>query len=297
MHLIVIVGPTAIGKTKTAIEVAKYLNCEIISADSRQIYKELNIGTAKPSAEELTAVKHYFVNHISILDYYNASMFENEAISLISKFNSHYLVVVGGSGLYIDALLFGIDDLPQVDFEIRNKLIDIYEKKGLSAIQQMLRELDPVSYERIDLNNPKRILKCLEITIQTSKPYSEWITGTKKQRNFDFSIFFLDQDREILYHKINSRIEKMFQMGLVDEVVSLSKFRHLQPLQTIGYKEIFEYLDNKITLTQAKEKIMFNTHKYARKQISWFRRYNSAYYIFSNQDDFTPKILKIIQSF
>lgn len=295
-NLFVIVGPTAVGKTKVAIEIAKKFNTEIISADSRQIYKEMNIGTARPTEEELANVKHHFIACKSIENYYNASMYEIDALQLIDELFRSYnnIVVVGGSGLYIDALLYGIDDLPTIDKEIRQNLQDIFENQGIQTLRNMLERLDKESFCKIDLNNPKRILKCLEITIQTGKPYSSFLTGNRKKRDFNYKIFFINQSRQILYNKIDFRVEKMVEEGLIEEAASLIDKKHLTPLQTIGYREIFEYFENKSTLKEAVEKIKFNTHNYARKQISWFKRYKEAILIDDDFSNFDNKILQNI---
>lgn len=292
--LIVITGPTAVGKTIFAIELAKKLNTEIISADSRQIFKEMRIGTARPTDEELNQVKHYFVATHSILEYYNASKFEFEAIDLIEKlFEKHQtLIVAGGSGLYIDAILYGIDDLPEIDPQLRKELQEKFQKEGLESIRLMLKTLDPLTYEKIDLKNSKRILKALEVSIQTGKPYSSFLTGKKKKRNFDYKIFVLNRDREILYDRINKRVEIMVKQGLVDEARKLYPYRDLTPLKTVGYREIFDYFDDKISLDEAIDLIKRNTRKYARRQLTWFRRYPDAVWIDVEKDDVLEIIMK-----
>lgn len=294
--LFVIVGPTAVGKTNAAIKIAKYLNTEIISADSRQIYKEMNIGTARPSTKELAEVNHHFIACKSVEQYYNASLYETDALKIIENKLETFdnLVVVGGSGLYIDALLYGIDDLPTIDKEVRQNLQEIFETQGIQTIRKILERLDKESFERIDLNNPKRILKCLEITIQTGKPYSSFLTGKRKIRNFDYKIFFLNQNRQILYKRIDQRVDKMIEQGLLEEVKNLTNKKHLTPLQTIGYREIFDFFENKISLNEAIEKIKFNTHNYARKQLSWFKRYKNIISIEDDNSEFADKILKMI---
>lgn len=290
---IFIVGPTAIGKTKTAIDLCKYLKTEIISADSRQIYKEISIGTAKPSKIELNEAVHHCIATKSINDYYNASMFEVEALDVLNSLFVKYetVVVVGGSGLYIDALLFGIDDLPTIEPEIRNQLQKQLDSEGIESLRLMLKHLDSVSYEKIDLQNHKRILKCLEISIQTGRPYSSFLTGNRKKRDFEYKIFMLDQNREMLYNSINQRVDLMIEQGLVDEAKSLIDFKHLTPLQTIGYREIFDYLDRKTDLEEAIDLIKRHTRKYARKQLSWFRRYEDRIEIIDENNNFFPKIL------
>ncbi len=279
--LIVVAGPTAVGKTSYAIELAKKLQTEIISADSRQIFKEMKIGTARPSDEELRQVKHHFIASHSVTEYYNASKYELEAIALIEKLFEKYdnLVVAGGSGLYIDAILFGIDDLPTIDQNIRNDLQKKFETEGIESLRFMLKKLDPVYYEKVDLKNPKRILKGLEVTIQTGKPYSSFLTGRKKQRSFDTEIIILNRDREILYQRINQRVEVMIKAGLIDEARNLLKFRDLTPLKTVGYRELFDYFDGNTELETAIDLIKRNTRRYARKQLTWFRKYENAKWV------------------
>ncbi len=279
--LIVVAGPTAVGKTSYAIELAQKLSTEIISADSRQIFKEMKIGTARPSDEELRQVKHHFIASHSVTEYYNASKYELEAIALIEKLFEKYdnLVVAGGSGLYIDAILFGIDDLPTIDQNIRNDLQKKFETEGIESLRFMLKKLDPVYYEKVDLKNPKRILKGLEVTIQTGKPYSSFLTGRKKQRSFDTEIIILNRDREILYQRINQRVDEMIKTGLIDEARNLLKFRDLTPLKTVGYRELFDYFDGNTELETAIDLIKRNTRRYARKQLTWFRKYENAKWI------------------
>ena len=285
--IIVITGPTAVGKTKFAIELAKKMKTEIISADSRQIYKEMKIGTARPTDEELKQIKHYFIATHSILDYYNASKYEFEALDLIEKLfeNRDNLIVAGGSGLYINAILFGIDDLPEIDSQLRIELQRKFQNEGLESIRLMLKTLDPVTYEKTDLKNPKRILKALEVSIQTGKPYSSFLTGKPKKRNFDFQIFVLNRERKNLYDRINKRVEIMIKEGLVDEAHKLYKHRELTPLKTVGYRELFDYFEEKISLEEAIDLIKRNTRKYARRQLTWFRRYTNAIWIDVENDD------------
>lgn len=294
--IIFIVGPTAVGKTKTAIEIANSLNTEIISADSRQIYKELNIGVARPSAEELNQAKHHFIATKSINNYYNASDFEIEANEKISELlkNNDYLIVTGGSGLYINALLYGIDDLPTIEPNLRNDLQKKYEQEGLEGLRFLLKKLDPISYNKVDLKNPKRILKCIEVSIQTGKPYSSFLTGKQKQRNYNHKIFVLNRKREELYDRINKRVEIMFKNGLIDEAKNLLPYQNLTPLKTIGYKETFEYLKNNITKEEAIDLIQRNTRKYSRKQINWFKRYENRIEITSENNFLIEDILKYL---
>jgi len=275
-YLIIILGPTGIGKTDLTIEIAKHYQTEIISADSRQIYKEMKIGTAVPSNKQLNQIKHHFIGNKSIKDYYNASMFEFEVIDLLEKQfkNSNIVCMTGGSGLYIDAVCYGIDDIPEVDQQIRNNLIVRFKKEGIESLRKELKFLDPEYYKTVDLKNPKRVLKALEISIQTGRPYSSFITKEKKTRNFNTIKIGLQTERGKLYNKINKRVDKMIEQGLVKEVKSLIKNKENNALNTVGYKEIFNYLDNKITLHEAIRLIKRNTRHYARRQITWFNRYN-----------------------
>jgi len=275
-YLIIILGPTGIGKTDLTIEIAKHYQTEIISADSRQIYKEMKIGTAVPSNKQLNQIKHHFIGNKSIKDYYNASMFEFEVIDLLEKQfkNSNIVCMTGGSGLYIDAVCYGIDDIPEVDQQIRNNLIVRFKKEGIESLRKELKFLDPEYYKTVDLKNPKRVLKAMEISIQTGRPYSSFITKEKKTRNFNTIKIGLQTERGKLYNKINKRVDKMIEQGLVKEVKSLIKNKENNALNTVGYKEIFNYLDNKITLHEAIRLIKRNTRHYARRQITWFNRYN-----------------------
>ncbi|MFC2090237.1 tRNA (adenosine(37)-N6)-dimethylallyltransferase MiaA [Bacteroidota bacterium] len=272
--LVIIAGPTACGKTATGIALAKHYKTEIISADSRQIYKETSIGTAVPSPEELKTVAHHFIQEISLNNYYNASMYELDVLKRLKQLYEKYRVIfmVGGSGMYINAVCFGIDDLPTVDQKIRTNLAEKFEKEGLVSLQEKLKQLDPVSYERIDLNNQYRVLKALEISIQTGRPYSSFLTHQKRERDFQIIRVGLDMDREILYKRINSRVDEMMKNGLMEEVKGLIEFRSSNALKTVGYRELFSYLDKKISMEEALDLIKRNTRKYARKQLTWFRK-------------------------
>lgn len=274
--LLVLGGPTASGKTACSIELAKHFNTEIISADSRQIYQETCIGTAVPEPAQLAAVRHHFIQTISVKSYYNASMFEFDVLDTLQNlFRKHDVVVMtGGSGLYINAVCEGIDDLPSVDQGIRKSLAEKYEKEGLESIRKDLKVLDPESYEKVDLKNHLRILKALEITIQTGRPYSSFLTAEKKKRDFKIIRMALNMERELLYSRINQRVDQMVEDGLVEEVEALKHLRETNVLKTVGYKEIFQYFDGKLSLDEAIDLIRRNTRKYARKQITWFRKDN-----------------------
>lgn len=293
--LIVLAGPTAVGKTTTGIELASRYGSDIISADSRQIYKECSIGTAVPSSAELAAVPHHFIQCLSLKDYYNASMYEADVLKRLHELfeKKEIVFMVGGSGLYINAVCFGIDDLPTIDQEIRDTLAAKFREEGIESIRQELKRLDPVSYSKTDLNNHYRILKALEVSVQTGRPYSSFLTRSKKARDFKIIRLALDMERGELYSRINNRVERMIGAGLVDEVRGLKKFRGKNAMKTVGYREIFKYLDNQISLNEAVDMIQRNSRKYARKQLTWFRK-NDMYPWF--HPDETEKMVQYINS-
>ncbi len=272
--LFVISGPTAIGKTALAIDVAQQLNAEIISADSRQFYKELKIGVATPSKEELSSVKHHFIGHISITDYYNVSKFEQDVLTFLDKYfkTNDNAVMVGGSGLYIDAVCKGIDDLPDPDENLREKLKGLLETNGIGYLQQLLEELDPDYFDIVDLNNPNRLLRALEVIIQTGETYTSLRNSKPQKRNFEIIKIGLNRPREELVEIIEKRVDRMIADGLVEEVRKLEKYRGVNALKTVGYQEIFSYFDGTFTLDEAIEKIKTNTRRYAKRQITWFKR-------------------------
>jgi tRNA dimethylallyltransferase len=294
-ELIVLMGPTAIGKTMAGIEIAKNLGTEIISADSRQIYKEMSIGTAVPDKDQLQEVKHYFIQTRSIHETYNASNFETDVLELLENlFKKHdKVLMVGGSGLYIDAALNGIDDLPDADPELRAGLQKQLDEEGIESLRNDLRLLDPVSYKKIDLRNPKRVQKALEVSIQTGKPYSSFLSSPRKNRSFKVRMACINTDREELYHRINLRVLEMIQKGLIEEVKSLLPQRNLNALKTVGYKELFSYFDGDISREKAIEKIQANTRKYARKQLTWFKKYKECQWFGKKE---TENILKWIDT-
>ena len=273
-YLVVIAGPTAVGKTDVSIKLAKQWNTEIISADSRQFYIEMSIGTAKPDQQQLDEVKHHFVGQLSICDYYNVSRFETEALELLEGlFKQHNLVfMVGGSGLYIDAVCRGIDDFPDPEPEYRNYLKGIYIDEGLAKLQEMLLKIDPEYFASVDINNPNRLLRALEVCHSTGKKFSEQRLNSSKKRDFQIIKIGLNLPRPELFSRIELRVDKMVENGLVEEVKSLLPFRHLNALNTVGYKEIFEYMDSKITLEQAIINIKTSTRRYAKRQLTWFNR-------------------------
>lgn len=272
-YLIVVAGPTAIGKTALAIQLAQHYTAEIISADSRQFYNELNIGVAKPFPDELSAAPHHFIGHIGIQQHYTAGDFEREALELLDTlFAKHDVVVlVGGSGLFINALLNGLDDLPS-DEVIRDTLNQRYQNEGLEPLLQQLKELDEESYASIDISNHRRVIRTLEICLASGQKASVLRSNATTTRNFIPIKIALNTDRETLYKRINKRVDAMMVAGLEEEVKNLLPFRTLNALQTVGYKELFEYFDNKTSLKQAVELIQQHTRNYAKRQLTWFRK-------------------------
>lgn len=272
--LVVITGPTAVGKTDVAIEVAKYFNTVILSADSRQFYKMLRIGTAAPDAGQLAEVHHYFIGHLNLDDYYNVSKYEQDALKLLEElFVSHNPVVMtGGSGLYIDAVTRGIDPFPDADPAIRDQINRWYAEEGISSLREKLKKLDPDYYKKVDLNNPNRLKRAIEVCLVTGKTYSSQRQNIVKERDFNIIKIGLNLPREALFERIARRTEKMIGDGLLQEVLSLREYRGENALNTVGYKELFRYLDGDITLEQAIRDIKTNTRRYAKRQLTWFKR-------------------------
>lgn len=272
--LIVLLGPTGVGKTELSLRVASHVGSPIISADSRQLYKELVIGTAAPTAEQLARIKHYFVGTLSLTDYYNASQFEEEVLICLENLfqSTSNVVMTGGSMMYIDAVCNGIDELPTVSQEIRTNLMKRFEVEGLDPIREDLKRLDPQHYNEVDLNNYKRVIHALEICLMTGRPYSELRTNTKKTRPFRIIKIGLTRDREELCDRINARVDQMMRDGLLEEARHVYPYKHLNSLNTVGYKEMFNYLDGEWPLDFAIEKIKRNSRVYARKQMTWFKR-------------------------
>ncbi|MGM0619625.1 MAG: tRNA (adenosine(37)-N6)-dimethylallyltransferase MiaA [Bacteroidota bacterium] len=275
-HLIVLTGPTGIGKTKTGIEIARHFSTEIVSSDSRQMFRELKTGTAVPTKDELTAVKHHFIHSHSIFDNYNASRFETEALTLLGQlFRAHdTILMAGGSMLYIDAVCKGIDQMPDADPELREKLKAQLKTEGLENLRRQLKKIDPEYYSKVDLKNPARIIHALEISMITGKPYSSFRTTTNKKRPFSIIKVGLNCDRQELHRRINARVDKMVADGLVDEARELYRFKHLNALNTVGYRELFAHFDGEISKEKAIELIKRNSRRYARKQLTWFRKDN-----------------------
>lgn len=276
--LFVILGPTGVGKTDLSIEVARMLGTSVISCDSRQIYRELSIGVASPSPEQLAAVKHYFIATRSVEEHYSAGQYELDALPIIESeiAANGCAVMVGGSMLYIDAVCRGIDDIPTIDEELRRSVRRIYDEQGIEEVRRRLRLLDPQHYAEVDLRNVKRMLHALEVYYQTGQPFSKLRTGSVKRRSFDIVKIGLDCPREVLYDNIDRRVLKMIQQGLEREVRAVSDKRHLNALNTVGYKEMFAYLDGEYDLDRAIELIQQNTRHYAKKQLSWFKRYGDV---------------------
>ena len=273
--LVVITGPTAVGKTDLCVKIAQHYNTEIISADSRQFYKELSIGTAKPSKEEMQNVQHHFIDSHSITEEINASDFENLAlVKLEELFKRHDLVILtGGSGLFIDALVNGFDDdLPSANTTIRKELDDLYNTYGIKVLQEKLKQLDPVFYSEVDKSNVKRLNRAIEVCLETGKPFSELRKGNKQKRPFNILKIGLYRERQELFERINQRVDLMMEMGLLDEVKSLQLYKDKNALKTVGYTELFEFLDNNMTLEEASEKIKVNSRRYAKRQINWFEK-------------------------
>jgi tRNA dimethylallyltransferase len=272
-HLITIIGPTAIGKTSLAIKVANYFKTEIVSADSRQFYKEMNIGTAKPSNSELKSIKHHLINNKSINDDYNISDYEKDALkSIKSIFNKNDIaILVGGSGLYINTVLYGLDEIPEISNHTRNSLYLDLELKGIKKMQEQLKLLDPASYNTIDINNPRRLIRALEVSISTGKSYSSFLKKKKKKRNFNIIVLGINQDRSDLYNKINTRVDNMVKNGLINEAEGLYNLKSLNALNTIGYSEVFNYIENNSSIDECVDEIKKNTRRYAKRQLTWFK--------------------------
>ncbi len=273
-YLVSIVGPTAIGKTKLAIALAQYFNTEIISADSRQFFKEMKIGTAVPSNEELQQATHHFIQHKSIFEKYSVGDFEKEAIELLGKLfkTKDIVIMVGGSGLYTDAVINGLDDFPEVSPEIRTLLNAQYRDFGISFLQEKLQSIDSEQYNRMDNQNPQRLIRALEVCLASGKPYSSFLNKKQHKRDFIPIEIALTADREIVYQRINQRVELMLENGLIKETQNLHIYKNLNALQTVGYRELFDFLDKKSSLTQAVENIKMNTRRFAKRQFTWFQK-------------------------
>lgn len=285
-QLVTIIGPTAIGKTDLAIKIAEFYKTEIVSADSRQFYRELNIGTAKPSSSELSKIKHHLINNKSIQEQYNINDFEKDAIESINSIfkKNKVAVLVGGSGLFINSVLYGLDEIPEIDENIRNSLYSDMDSLGIKTLQEKLKLLDPNSYENIDIDNPRRLIRALEVTIGSGKPYSSFLKKTKKTRNFNVITIGLNQDRAELYEKINTRVDNMIKDGLIDEAKGLYELKNLKTLNTIGYSEVFKYIDGVYSKDECINEIKKNTRRYAKRQLTWFKSIENVKWVSPNYD-------------
>ncbi len=294
--LISIVGPTGIGKTSLAIKLAQYFETEIISADSRQFFKEMAIGTAVPSKEELESIKHHFIQNISIFDEYSVGDFERDAIALLRElFNKKNIVVmVGGSGLYIDAITKGLDKFPEVDPNIRTELNKLLEEQGITVLQEQLSNLDPVYFNKVDTENPHRLIRALEICLGTGKPFSTFLNQNKVKRDFKTITIGIDAERKIIYDRINQRVDLMVEAGLVEEVRTLEPQKSLNALQTVGYRELFKYFEGDWTLDFAISEIKKNTRRFAKRQLTWFKKNENTIWV-DYQEDINSIIDKIKQ--
>ena len=294
-YLIVLVGPTASGKTKLSLDIANFYNSEIISADSRQFYKELEIGTAKPSNLELTTVKHHFINNLSIHDDYSVGRYNVEVNSILNNYykKNDIALLVGGSGLFIDVICNGIDEIPKVSVKCRNEVIQYYKSNGILCLRKLLKKYDIKHYQTIDLNNPQRLMRALEVCIYTKKPFSSFLKKNKKKNIFNIIKIGLSISKDLLYNNINLRVDKMIEDGLIEEAFKLYSFRDLNSLQTVGYKELFQFFDSKISKDEAIELIKRNTRRYAKRQMTWFKR-DSEIKWFDKKDDSIFQFLKNI---
>lgn len=287
-----IAGPTGVGKTDLSVRLAKHFNSEIISADSRQFYREMNIGTAKPTAKQLSEIPHHFINNKSVEELYGAGHYEKDVISLMEKLfeSNNILFLVGGSGLYINALLNGVDEFAEIPSELRNKLISDYKNQGIKWLQEEVKKVDPDFFSSADTNNPQRMMRSLEVFLHTQKPYSTFLKNKKAERNFTPVKILINTTRENIYNQINRRTDQMIQNGWLEEAKKLLPFKSMNALKTVGYRELFQYLENEITFKTAVEKIKQHTRNYAKRQLTWFK----------NQDDFeefSPDDFEKISSF
>lgn len=285
--LLTIVGPTAIGKTSLAIDLALHFGTEIISCDSRQFFKEMSIGTAVPSAKELVQAKHHFIQHKSIFEPYSVGDFERDAITLLTELfqRNDVVIMVGGSGLYADAVLYGLDDFPEVSPEIRNELNELYQKQGITYLQTRLKDLDPIQYTQMDIQNPQRMMRALEVCIASGKPYSSFLKKKKTLRDFTNITIGLTAEREVVYNRINERVDLMLENGLLIEAQTLFPHKGLNALQTVGYRELFDFLEGKTSLDFAVEEIKKNTRRFAKRQYTWFHKNKDIHWFEISQLD------------
>lgn len=293
--LVVLLGPTGVGKTNISLKLAELFSCPIVSSDSRQLYRELKIGTAAPTLQQLERVTHYFIGTHSVFDLYSAGQYEIDAIRLLDElFENHQVVLlVGGSMMYIDSVCNGIDDIPTVDPATRSYWLDVYAEKGAEFILSELKRLDPVHYDEVDLKNHKRVLHALEICSITGKPFSDIRTGLKKERPFNIVKIGLNRNRDELYQRINSRVDEMMGEGLLDEAAQFYPYKHLNTLNTVGYKELYEYMDGRHTLDFAVNMIKQDSRRYAKKQLSWFNRDKEINWFHPDEEQ---KVIDFLQS-
>ncbi len=293
--LIVVLGPTAIGKTRLGIDLAKHFKAQIISADSRQFYKEMHVGTAVPSQEELSSVPHHFIQHKSIFETYTVGDFEREVTAKIAKLHqtNKVVVLVGGSGLYIDAVLKGLDHFPEVNPSIREKLITKFKEEGIEALQGQLKMMDPSYYKNVDQKNPHRLIRALEVCVASGKPYSSFLKGNEQMRDFTPIKIGLIAPRDVLYQRINLRVDNMITEGLLQEARSLFPNRELNALQTVGYRELFQHFKGSISLELAIEEVKKNTRRFAKRQLTWFRKQQNIHWF--EYDEPTQKIIATIE--
>ena len=294
--LIYIAGPTGVGKTELSIAIAKKLNTEIISCDSRQFFKELKIGTSPPSKKQLKEVNHHFIHNKSIHDDYNVGKFEKDAINLINSLFLNYdnLILVGGSGLYADSILYGIDKFPSIPIDIKKMINKKYIENGIEYLQEKLKKLDPEYYDKVDKNNSRRLIRALEVIETSGKSFTSFRKADNKERTFSKEVIILNCERQILYSKIDKRVDIMIKNGLENEVYLLKEFKYLNTLNTVGYKEFINYFENKISYEEAIEKIKQNTRNYAKRQITWNKKYSDAKKIDMSKN-ITDNINKILQ--
>ena len=271
--ILTIIGPTSSGKTELSVKLAKEFNGEIIGLDSRQIYQEMSIGTAVPTKSELSKIKHYCIQHKSIFDTYSVGDFRHETLLLLKKLfqKNNYVILTGGSGLYMDSIIKGIDFFPEINKITREELNYNFNLKGIKYLQEQLSRLDPIYFSTVDINNQRRLIRALEVCISSGKPYSSFLNKRKNDYDFNIESFAIRTNRDVLYKKINARVDKMIEEGLIDEVKKLFKHKNLNPLNTVGYKEIFEFIEKKVSLEQSIEKIKQNTRRYAKRQLTWLK--------------------------
>ena len=293
-YLLVIAGPTASGKTPLSIEVARHFNSHIISADARQFYLEMNAGTAKPSIEHLSQVPHHFINHLSIHDNYSAGDYEHEVVPFLDSLfrTQHLAMMIGGSGLFIKAVLEGFDLFPPADEEIFNKLKKLFFEEGIEPLQKLLAQHDPVYFEKVDRSNPQRLIRALTVCLSSGKPYSSFRKQKAKPRDFIPIKIGLQIEKEELHHRIDQRVEEMMEKGLIEEARKLFPFQHLNALRTVGYSELFDFLSEKISMEEAVKQIKLNTHHYAKRQMTWFKKEKEMNWFTPEQ---TSEIIRFIE--